>query len=79
MAGRFGVGKSHIINSVLKNELGMEHILKYKVGRNPLSLVRFLFTGALEQQPPRAKLLQSIKMLGSKNLTFPYHLLVKLQ
>ncbi|REL26892.1 hypothetical protein DXX93_10135 [Thalassotalea euphylliae] len=74
VAGRSGVGKSHIINSVLSNELGMAHVLKYEIGRNPLLLTQFLFACAMEQQPLRSKILQSIKSirLNELNLSIPF-------
>ncbi|MGC0121924.1 hypothetical protein, partial [Pseudoalteromonas piscicida] len=61
VSGRSGVGKSHIISSVLYSQYGNESVVKYEFGRNPISLTRFLLVCALEHQPIGSKFLQSIK------------------
>ncbi|MCF2860499.1 hypothetical protein L1286_23840 [Pseudoalteromonas sp. SMS1] len=61
ISGRSGVGKSHIVGSVLDREFCSKEVLKYEFGRLPLSLNQFLLVCALDQQSLASKLFQSIK------------------
>ena len=73
VSGRSGVGKSHIISSVLDSEYGSEHVLEYAFGRVPISLTQFLFACVTEQQSFGSKFFQHLRniKLNEFNLNIP--------